>query len=220
MRRACRTGMLLCGLAAGCSLRPNVALENELRIHEDRVLSLQQELQRTKQELVAVRRESEHLREQARLDDEAVLTSEQADVLFRAEGLRINTLLTGGLDEDDRPGDELLSLVLEPFDADGQTLKLPGEVTIEVSDPAADDGADNLGEWTYSADDVREAWHAGFIVTGFKFRLPLPTALQHETLVVHARLSTTDGRVFDTAETVKVRVPSTESTLTASNPFE
>ena len=219
MRRACRTGMLLCGLAAGCSLRPNAALENELRIHEDRVFSLQQELQRTQQELVAARRESEHLREQARLNGEHVLASEQADVLFRAEGLRINTLLSGGLDEDGRKGDELLSLVLEPFDADGGTLKLPGDLTIELSDPAADD-AESLGEWTFSAEDVRTAWHSGLIVTGFKFRLPLPSALQHDTVVVHARLSTSDGRLFDATETVKVQVPTAEGTLTALNPFE
>lgn len=211
--------MLLCGLAAGCTLRPNAALENELRLREDRVLALQHELRQTRQELVAARRESEHLREQARQTGEQVLATEQADVLFRAEGLRINTLLTGGLDEDGRPGDELLSVVLEPFDADGGTLKLPGDLTIEISDPAADE-AESIGEWTYSAADVRSAWHAGFIVTGFKFRLPLPSALRHETLVVHARLSTTDGRAFDATETVNVRVPSAEGTLAASNPFE
>jgi hypothetical protein len=212
--------MLLCGLAAGCTLRQNTALENELRIHEDRVFALQHELLQTKQELAAARRESEHLREQANLDGEHVLAAEQADVLFRAEGLRINTLLTGGLDEDGRPGDELLSLVLEPFDADGGTLKLPGNLAVEISDPAADDESEIVGEWAFSAEDVRKAWHAGFIVTGFKFRLPLAASLQHETLVVHARLSTTDGRVFDATETVKVRVPSTDATLAASNPFE
>ncbi len=211
--------MLLCGLAAGCTLRPDAALENELRIHEDRVFALQRELQQSKQELAAARRESEHLREQSRVDGQPVLATEQADVLFRAEGLRVNTLLTGGLDEDGRPGDELLSLVLEPHDAEGQTLKLPGDVTIEVSDPAADE-AESVGEWTFSADDVRKSWHSGFIVNGFRFRLPLPTALPHETLVVHARLSTTDGRVFDATETVKVRVTSAEGTLAASNPFE
>jgi hypothetical protein len=219
MRRICRTGVLLCGLAAGCTLRPNAALEDQLRIHEDRVFALQHELLQTKQELAAARRESEHLREQANLDGEHVLAAEQADVLFRAEGLRINSLLTGGLDEDGRPGDELLSLVLEPFDADGGTLKLPGDLAIEISDPAVDD-AENIGEWTFSADDVRKAWHAGFIVTGFKFRLPLRATLQHETLVVHARLSTTDGRTFDATETINVRVPSAEETLAASNPFE
>jgi len=219
MRRACRTGMLLCGLAAGCTLRPDAALENELRIHEDRVFALQQELQRTKQELIAARRESEHLREQSRQNGGQVLAAEQADVLFRAEGLRINTLLTGGLDEDGQPGDELLSLVLEPHDADGQTLKLPGDVSLDITDPAADE-AETVGEWTFSANEVRNAWHSGLIVTGFKFRLPLPSTLRHETLVVHARLSTTDGRVFDATETVKVRAPSAEGALAASNPFE
>lgn len=208
MRRLCPSGMLLCGLAAGCALRGDTTgLEQELRGHEDRILSLQHELQTTRDELAAARREADHLRAQATSAGEMVLTSEQGDVLFRAEGLRINTLLTGGLDEDDRPGDEVLSVVLEPFDADGTTLKLPGDVTIDVTDPAADGEARNVGTWTYAADEVRDSWHAGLLVIGFKFRLEWQTPPTHETLVLHARLTTPDARTFDATETVKVQIP-------------
>jgi hypothetical protein len=221
MRRLCRTGILFCVLLSGCVLRPNTAaLENELRAHEDRVLSLEQKLQRANEDLVAARREAEHLREQASANGEHVLASEQADVLFRAEGLRLNTLLTGGLDEDGLPGDDVLSLVVEPFDADGQSLKLPGELSIDVTDPAADGENGLVGRWTYSADEVRQAWHSGLLVTGFKFHLPWQSPPQHGTLVVHAKLSVADGRVFDATETVKVSVPASSESLAASNPFE
>ncbi len=220
MRRLCRTGMLLCGLAAGCTLRPNTAaLENELRTHEDRILTLEQELQQSRDELVVARRESEHLREVATASGETVLATEQADVLFRAEGLRINTLLTGGIDEDGIAGDEILSLVLEPFDADGQTLKLPGDVAIDVTDPAQGTADSVVGRWTYSADETRKQWHSGLLVTGFKFRLPWQSTPTHNTLVVHVKLSTTDGRVFDATETVKIAVPSAGTSVAAANPF-
>lgn len=209
--------MLLCGLAAGCALRGDTsALEAELRRHETRIGSLTQELRRANDELAAARREAEHFREQAAVGGEFVLASEQADVLFRAEGLRINTLLTGGIDEGGRPGDELLTVVLEPFDADGQTLKLPGELTVDLTDPAAEGAAQTVGTWSYSAEQVREAWHAGLIVTGFKFRLPWQSPPRHETLVLHARLATTDGRVFDATETVKIDVPSREGSFASA----
>lgn len=199
--------MLLCGLAAGCALRGDTSgLEQELRVHEDRILSLEQQLRDAQDDLAVARREADHLRSQAAAAGEMVLTAEQGDVLFRAEGLRINTLLTGGLDEDDRPGDEVLSVVLEPFDAEGSTLKLPGDVTIELLDPAAEGDARNVGTWTYTADETRDAWHAGLLVVGFKFRLPWQTPPTHETLVLHARLTTPDGRTFDATETVKIQV--------------
>jgi len=209
--------MLLCGVAAGCVVRGETAgLEEELRGHEDRILSLEQELRSTRDELEVARREAEHLRTQAAAGGEMVLTSEQSDVLFRAEGLRINTLLTGGLDEDGKPGDEVLSVVLEPFDSGGTTLKLPGDVTIDVTDPAADGEAKAVGTWTYTADEVRETWHAGLLVVGFKFRLEWQQPPGHEKLVVHARLATTDGRTFDATETVKVDVSAEAGTLAAT----
>ena len=221
MRRLCRAGVILCGFAAGCTLRGNTAaLENELRGHESRILSLENELRQTRGELAAARRESEHLRERIATTGEMVLTSEQADVLFRAEGLRINTLLTGGLDEDGRPGDELLSVVLEPFDADEQTLKLPGEVTIELIDPAAGENARTIGRWNWDATQVRDAWHSSLIVAGFKFRLDWSSPPAHETLVLHARLTTSDGRVFDATETVKIELPVGDQAFAAHAPQE
>lgn len=221
MRRLCRAGILLSGLAAGCAMRGDTsALEAELRNNEDRIASLERELEKVENELTVARREAIHHREQASLAGEMVLTSEQADVLFRAEGLRINSLLTGGLDEDGRPGDEILAIVLEPFDADEQTLKLPGEVTIELLDPAAEADAKLISRWTFSAEEVRKAWHSSFLITGFKFRLPWQTPPMHETLVIHARLVTSDGRSFDATETVKVQLSSAAQSLATSNPFE
>lgn len=195
------------------------ALEAELRSYEDRIADLERELEKTENELTVARREAAHHREQASMTGEMVLTSEQADLLFRAEGLRINSLLTGGLDEDGRPGDEILTLVLEPFDADEQTVKLPGEVTIELLDPAAEADTKLISRWTFTAEEVRKAWHSSFLITGFKFRLPWQTSPSHETLVLHARLVTGDGRTFDDTETVRIQLPSTQSALAATNPL-
>jgi hypothetical protein len=217
MRRFCQAAVVLCGLAAGCVMRGDTsAIEAELRGHEDRIGALQRDLQKAHDELAVAQRESAHLRDQLASAGEVALTAEQADVLFRVEGLRINTLLTGGLDEDGQPGHDVLTLVLEPFDADEQTLKLPGEIRIDVTDPAAEGESKTIGVWQYAAEDARAAWHAGLLVTGFKFRLEWPTPPRHETLVVHARLTTSDGRVFDATETVKIVPPSAERTLAAT----
>ena len=76
--------------------------------------------------------------------------------------------------------------------------------------------ARQLGTRSIFAEEVREAWYAGLLVTGFKFRLPWPSPPRHETLVLHARMTTTDGRTFDATETVKIDLPSSEATFASA----
>ena len=207
MRRIGRAGLLICCIAGGCATTgDNAALESQLRAYETRVATLSRELEDVQEELVVARRETTHLRERTSESGEVVLAAEQAEVLFRAEGLRISKLLTGGLDADDRPGDDVLSVVLEPHDSQGELVKLPGEVTIEVLDPALAGEKKTIGRWSFAASEVRDCWHNGLFVAGFKFRLDWQTVPEHETLVVHARLETADGRSFDATETVTVEV--------------
>ena len=184
------------------------ALETELRQSEDRIVSLETELRQLRTELDVAQRESDHLRGQLVAGGEQVLMVEQADTLFRAEGLRVNKLLTGGLNEDGQPGDEVVHLMLEPIDADGHVLKLPGEVQIEVTDPAAPAGTRQLGQWRFSDAEAREAWHSSLFASGLKFRLPLSHPTRNGTVVVFARLKTADGRQFDATETVRLKTSS------------
>ena len=208
MRHLGRAGLLICCVASGCAISGDTAaLESRLRLYEDRVATLQRELEAAQEELTVARRESTHLRERVSESGKIVLASEQAEVLFEAEGLRINSLLTGGLNENDLPGDDVLSLVLEPIDARGEPIKLPGRVTIEILEPALDGENKTIGRWEYTPAEVRDLWHNGLFVTGFKFRLAWQTIPTHETLVVHARLETADGRSFDATDTVTVDVP-------------
>lgn len=207
--RCGRVGILLaCCVAGGCALDgETAALEARLRAYEQQVASLKRELSDAKQELVVARRESQHLRRRVSDSGEVVLASEQAATLFRATGLRINSLLTGGLDKNGQPGDEVLSLVLEPVDETGTLIRLPGRVTIELLDPAIAGDDKVIGTWDYSAAEVRELWHSGLFVSGFQFHLEWQTVPTHETLVIHARLETADDRTFDTTETVTIEPP-------------
>lgn len=208
MRHLGRAGLLICCLASGCSFSGNsAALEAQLRAYEDRVAELDQRLADAERELLVARRETTHLRTSAKEAGAIVLASEQTEVLFRAESLRINKLLTGGINLDDQPGDESLNVVIEPLDARNEPIKLPGELTIEIMDPAIEEGDKSIGRWNYSASEVRDAWHNGLFVTGFKFRIDWRTIPRHETLVIHARLATIDGRTFHATSTVQIELP-------------
>ena len=225
MRRFCPAGAIpwwlgiLSCLGTGCAVRGDVsALENELRQSEQRIITLESELRQTQNDLVVAQREADSLRGRLVENNEVVLAPEQADVLFRAEGLRINKLLSGGLDEDSQPGDEQLHLVIEPLDGAGHPLRLPGDLTIEVSDPSAEPASRQLGAWTFTAAQVRDAWHTGLFSSGFTFKLALSDTPRHETLVVHAALVSTDGRQFDATEMVRVAPGSANLAFAPADP--
>src|SRR5579864_7144033 len=103
-------------LAAGCASRGQIdVLESRLRQQEDSIAQLQNEVSTSKSQLVAARRESEQLKTQLS-EQTRTARVEQLSALGQVEGIALNKLLTGGLDRDGAPGDEILSAVVVPTD--------------------------------------------------------------------------------------------------------
>ena len=138
---------------------------------------------------------------------EGLLLPEQADALFRAKGIRIQKWMTGGLDRDDQPGDELLIAVIVPHDDDGETVKLPGTIQLRLLDPAMPEDGQRLGEWTFTPEESRRHWHKGMIASGHQFRLPWQQLPHSSNLMLHVTLTTTDGRQFHAGEIIHIEPP-------------
>lgn len=194
----------------GCGLRGNVdLLEARLREQDDRLHVLTSELEQTQTELKTARREADLLRDQLHKREHVASHSEQTAVLARVEGVRIGALLSGGLDRDEQPGDDLLSALVVPHDADGEVLKLPGTIRLELFDLSRDGNRQRIGEWEFEPEQTRERWHSGFLAAGYRFRVPWQQSPKNETLLLHARLTTPDGRQFDASETIRITPPPT-----------
>jgi len=192
----------------GCALRGNTELlESRLRQQEDRMVRLEAQLRTTESELTAARGESQHLREQLAGRGEPAILPEQANAMFRATGVQFNRLLTGGLDRDGSPGDELLSAVVVPHDADGELVKLPGRIELQAFDLAMNGNQKLIGRWQFGVDECRTLWHSGFLGSGYLIRVPWIETPRSSRILLHARLVTTDGRQFDTSEHVEVTPP-------------
>jgi hypothetical protein len=123
-------------------------------------------------------------------------------VVARATGIRFHSLLTRPLDRDDQPGDEILNVVLTPHDADGESVKLPGGLRLELLDLSRTDGERTVASWDFDAEQAREQWHSGFIATGYRFELPWPESAPTGKLLLLARLTTHDGRHFETTQEI------------------
>src|SRR5215467_1307548 len=89
-RRAGCFAMIAMSLA-GCASRGDLeTLESELRKQELAQEELQLELSRTRDDLKVARNESAALRAQLTENRQVALSPEQADVLFRAEAIKLN----------------------------------------------------------------------------------------------------------------------------------
>jgi len=200
--------VLAAACLCGCAARGSIdVLESELRRQEDLLRQTQEQLQQAKSDLEVAHRESNALRKQLANRGDQPLLPEQADVLFRAEGIRFNSLLTNGIDRDGAPGDEKLSVLLYPHDREGGLLKLPGEIELKVVDLSAPADRQQLGQWTYTIEQCRELWHNGFLASGYLFELPWQQPPMSEEVTLHARFRTPDGREFDATQQVKVTPP-------------
>ncbi|WP_310820549.1 hypothetical protein [Stratiformator vulcanicus] len=171
------------------------------------IYSLEESLDRARNELTVTRREVNELRTQVAQDGPPAILAEQADALYRVEEISISKMLSGGLDTDDRPGDDVLIVHLAPLDADGELIKLPGDVEIEMLDPLSSRSDRTIGQWSFTAEESREFWQNGLIAAGFTLRLPWQGIPQSDTVVINARFRSADGREFRTTETIQVDPP-------------
>lgn len=197
---------ILC--AAGCATRGNVdLLEAQLRRQEDTIYSLNSQLQSAEGDLEAARRETIALQQQMAGEGHLAALPEHSRVLHRATGLRFEKLLTGGLDRDAHPGHDLLAVALAPHDHGGELVHLPGAIQIEALDLTRPESERQLGLWTFDFDQAARQWHKGFLGSGYVFRLPWQKLPDKKSVVLHARLKTTDGREFTASHTIEIEPP-------------
>ncbi|MBI1901115.1 MAG: hypothetical protein HYS13_08400 [Planctomycetia bacterium] len=131
------------------------------------------------------------------------------DVRTRPTGpvasLEVDAARSGGLDEDARPGDEGITLVLRAYDSSRRAIVPAGEVDVAVwdevllqrhaSDPVARDSA-RVAVWKFEPQATAASAQADESGDSFlEFRLPWPQGRpQHDKLRVYVRMTCTDGR--------------------------
>ncbi|HEV3301150.1 MAG TPA: hypothetical protein VG055_15980 [Planctomycetaceae bacterium] len=194
-------------LAAGCASTGQLdILESRLRRQEDAANQLQSQLAESQNQLQAAKRETVDLRTQI-ANGKKLAHAEQLTALGTVEGISLNKYLTGGLDRDGIPGDEMLSAVVAPADADGNLVKAPGTVVVTVLDLSKPEAQQRVGHWEFGPKDSESLWHSGFLGSGYVVRVPWQTLPESPTLLVHARLKTIDGRQFDTSQSIRINPP-------------
>ncbi len=125
----------------------------------------------------------------------------------RVSQITLNTAQTGGYNADDQPGDEGVSVQIEPRDASGTLLRAAGKLSIVVMDPTLSGAAARVARWNFTEEDAAAHHRPGTEALRFDLRWPerLP---QNPNLKLYVRFTRADGQKFDAEQDLRVAIPS------------
>ena len=191
--------MLICGCAGRMDAD---LLQARIREQESQLTQSASEMAKTRSELKQARIEAEKLRSELAEIGNMPDSVDRAPIL--AARLRIHSLSSGGLNKDDRPGDDVVVIQFVPLDADHEVLRVAGAVEFRLFDPQLPESDRELGRWTFSADECGRHWTRGIASSGFQFSLPLDQNPQHSDLIVKLTFQEPAGRSLELSQVVKV----------------
>ena len=167
MKSKLLTLMLAVFLHCGCAGRVNTdLLQARIREQSTQLSESQREIAKTRLELKRTKDETERLKTEL---SQAGHESTPANLpQSNIQKIRIHTLASGGLNKDDRPGDDAVVIQFVPVDSENEPIKVPGELEFRLIDPQLPESDRELGRWTFSADQCRSHWTRGITSSGLK----------------------------------------------------
>ncbi|MFL5245913.1 MAG: hypothetical protein ACJ8FY_27905 [Gemmataceae bacterium] len=191
---------LLALLAAGC--KNNDLVEAQLRARDNDLRELREELERIEGYNCALQREVGALRTDPTGEK---VPPEVGGQTFTLKSIELGRL-TGGLNDDNEPGDEALQVMVEPKDVDGHTIKAPGSLAITAFEVTPEGLKKPLSSWQIPASRLHRKWRSGLFSTGYYLVFPWKAYPSSEKLRIVAQLTLSDGRVFEADKDVTIRL--------------
>ncbi len=114
---------------------------------------------------------------------------------------------TGGVDDASGCGDQALQVIVEPRDADGSSIKVPGSLIVQVLEVSPEGVKRPLSTWEVSADQLSRSWRSGLLSTGYVLTFPWKMWPSTEKLRVTVQMRLADGRLFEADRDVTIRLP-------------
>ena len=190
----------------GClgSARTEDLLHARLREQQQQLLETKSNVDELTASLQKSRRETETLRTELARVESGELKTVSGECVIPVSAIKINSMLTAGMDKNAIKGDDTLVVNFAPYDDDGEMVKLHGTVDIVAMDPQLPEGEQVIARWSFAPEETRQHWVRGFLGSGYQFTLTWPDPPQHDELVLHVRLRTPSDREFVATQVVRV----------------
>lgn len=124
----------------------------------------------------------------------------------RVQKIALDELLTGAFDVDGRPGDDGLSVVVQPLDDGGRRAVAAGPISVVLIDPALSGEAARVARWDFTAEETAAMYRKSGSAEGFHLELRWPdgTSLAHDDLRLFVRYTTADGRKLQAEKPIEI----------------
>jgi len=117
--------------------------------------------------------------------------------------------LTGGYRNNPKSlYDDSVQFLIEPKDADGHAIKVPGSVHIELFEYAANGVKVPLSAWDISQRELRRSWDQPlFGGPSYRILVPFKALPANERMRVVVRFTTLDGKLYEAEKDFTIRLP-------------
>jgi hypothetical protein len=113
---------------------------------------------------------------------------------------------TGGIDEDNRPGDEGILVVLVPRDIDTSPVKVAGSLKVAAFEITTEGLKIPLSNWDVSATELRKSWRTGLLSSGYHVSLPFQKFPTNPKVRIIATFLPLEGGIYEAEKDVTVRL--------------
>ncbi len=192
-------GLLLAALLPACQPPAEVALRKE-------ITDLRDALTKKDDQLVAQKANIDELNGELRVARS--ISEEDLKRIFYPEKLVIERL-SGGENYDNKPGDDGVTVYLQPIDKDGDAIKVAGDIRIQLYDLAAPPEQNLIGEYFIPVDQVGKLWHGKLWTYHYAIKCPFPNGPpQHTEVTIRAMfVDYLTKRVVSAQSTCQVKLP-------------
>ena len=139
---------------------------------------------------------------------------ETTDVIedYQLVEITLNRLLTGGFNSDDEPGDDGIMAVVEPRNAAGQIINVPGKLSVVVLDPSLPQRESRVARWDFAPSEAAVQFHESLLGRGIHLELPWPQGSPtSRQLHLYVRYVFADGAEFRTDQPIDVEISGARS---------
>jgi hypothetical protein len=192
-------GLLAAWLVAGCQSPTEVSLRREIG-------DLRETIKQKDHQLVAQKASLDELDSQLRVARS--ISEDDLKRIFYPEKLVIDKL-SGGADYDGNPGDDGVTVYLQPVDKDGDVIKVAGDIRIQLFDLAAPPQRNLIGEYFIPVDQVGKLWHGKLWTDHYSIKCPWPKGPpEHTEVTIRAMfVDYLTKRVVSAQATCQVKLP-------------
>ena len=182
----------------GCESNSNQSLWSQIK-------QLGQEKTDLKLQVEQLQKENEQLQGQV-----ATLSSVEREVRLEAlSGLeRIEISKRSGLhDKDDDGTQESLVVYVQPFDDNGDTVKIVGEVIVQLWDLNKESSKAQIAEWQIEPSQLKQLWAGTFMTNYYRLKFDVANMLTGDEKELNVKVTFADYLTGRTLRTHRVIVP-------------